>query len=54
MAGQTFKNAPLEGSSNTPRKSADSGANSKVGRDLENWLGGRDSNPDCTVQSRVS
>ena len=51
---ESFKNDPEEGSSASPPTLADSGAKAKGGEDLEEWLGGRDSNPDCTVQSRVS
>ena len=36
------------------RSVTDSAAKSQSREDLEDWLGGRDSNPDCTVQSRVS
>ena len=51
---ESFKNDPQEASSDPAPTLADSGANGKGGEDLEEWLGGRDSNPDYTVQSRVS
>ena len=51
---ESFKNEPQEASSDPSPTLAGSDTNEKGDKDLEKWLGGRDSNPDYTVQSRVS
>jgi hypothetical protein len=35
-------------------RESETSTNSHADQDLENWLGGRDSNPDNVVQSHVS
>ena len=51
---ESFKTDPQKGVCDPTYPSANSDANDKGEKDLEDWLGGRDSNPDYTVQSRVS
>ena len=51
---ESFKIEPQDGVTDPPPRTVGSEANSNRGADLEKWLGGRDSNPDYTVQSRVS
>ena len=51
---ESFKIDPQAKASDSTHPSASSDAIAKDGKNLEDWLGGRDSNPDYTVQSRVS
>ena len=51
---ESFKIDPQGGASDPTHTSASPDANHNGEKDLEEWLGGRDSNPDYTVQSRVS
>ena len=54
MFQESFKIDTEEGPSDPTHPAMDSAVKTQSGEDLEDWLGGRDSNPDCTVQSRVS
>ena len=51
---ESFKNEGSESPQNPFQSEDDSSSNALNDEDLEDWLGGRDSNPDSTVQSRVS
>ena len=51
---ESFKIDPQGEASDPAPTSTESEANAQGDKDLEDWLGGRDSNPDYTVQSRVS
>jgi hypothetical protein len=50
----SFKIAPADTGSRTPKAVAAIEANELADLNLENWLGRRDSNPDNRVQSAVS
>ena len=49
-----FKNGPGTGVTEGSESTGKTPSNSLKKRHLDEWLGGRDSNPDYTVQSRVS
>ena len=51
---ESFKIDPQGEASDPAQTSTESEANAQGDKDLDDWLGGRDSNPDYTVQSRVS
>ncbi len=51
---ESFKITGRGGSSDPTLEPTDSDGNVNNNNDLDDWLGGRDSNPDYTVQSRVS
>ena len=51
---ESFKNGPEKADQEGSEPADDSAPNALNKENLDEWLGGRDSNPDYTVQSRVS
>jgi hypothetical protein len=51
---ESVKNRQQSGLEKSKKQPSESAANSSKEKNLEDWLGGRDSNPDNVVQSHVS